>query len=251
MSTASGRFDMEGYCTLLQTLIDRGYKAVDFQSADPLRQHLILRHDVDMSIAAALRMAEAEARLGLHAVYFVLLRTEFYNVWSGSGRADLKSISGLGHKIGLHLDASLYDDTEEAIEGAAAVECGALEQVIGQSVGTISFHRPARKLRGRPGMLAGRRHAYEPEFFTGMGYCSDSRGGWHYGHPLDHPSVKENKALQLLTHPIWWQSPAMEPQHRLQRFLRSREALLDRELELNCGIHTAKQTSHDQDTDSF
>ena len=47
-------------------------------------------------------------------------------------------------------------------------------------------------------------HTYEPKFVKDIGYCSDSRGGWHHGHPLSHSSVKEGKALQLLTHPIWW-----------------------------------------------
>jgi len=53
-----------------------------------------------------------------------------------------------------------------------------------------------------------------------MGYCSDSRGAWHHGHPLDHPAVAEGRALQLLTHPIWWTTGAgRDPAATLERFL--------------------------------
>ncbi|MEM8970657.1 MAG: hypothetical protein AAGD43_01155 [Pseudomonadota bacterium] len=230
-------FDLDGYCKLLRSLLSRGYEVVDFHTLDPQRQHLILRHDIDMSIAAAQRVAEVEAELGLRSIYFVLLRTELYNVWSDIGRKQLKHIAELGHEVGLHLDLSLYDDTEKAIENAARSECDALELVTEKPVRTISFHRPAKALQGRPGKLAGRRHAYEPTFFSEIGYCSDSRGGWHYGHPLEHPSVRDRKALQLLTHPIWWQSPAMAPEDRLCSFLREKFVLLDLELANNCSTH--------------
>lgn len=230
-------FDLNGYCALLCSLLARGYEVVDFHSLDQQRQHLILRHDIDMSIDAAARMAEAESELGLSSTYFVLLRTELYNVWSDTGRKQLKRIIQLGHEVGLHLDASLYNHTEAAIEHAARSECDALELVIEDPVRCISFHRPAAALQGRPGKLAGRRHAYEPTFFSEIGYCSDSRGGWHYGHPLEHPSVRDCRALQLLTHPIWWQSPAVAPEDRLRGFLHEKFVFLDLELANNCSAH--------------
>ena len=52
--------------------------------------------------------------------------------------------------------------------------------------------------------LADRRNTYESKFFKEIGYCSDSRGGWHHGSPLDHAALGEGRALQLLTHAIWW-----------------------------------------------
>jgi hypothetical protein len=70
-----------------------------------------------------------------------------------------------------------------------------------------------------------------------MGYCSDSRGGWYHGHPLDHPSVAQGRALQLLTHPVWWTLPAGEATAKLKRFLLERYQLLDEELASQCQIH--------------
>ena len=58
----------------------------------------------------------------------------------------------------------------------------------------VSFHRPAPELLGHAAPLGGRAHAYQPRFFSDMGYCSDSRGRWGHGHPLEHPAVAEGRA---------------------------------------------------------
>ena len=36
---------------------------------------------------------------------------------------------------------------------------------------------------------------------------SESRGEWKHGFPWDHKAVAEGRALQLLTHAIWWVGP--------------------------------------------
>ena len=230
-------FTLDSYEALIRDLLDRGYEPVDFESADPAAEHLILRHDIDMSIEAAQRLAAVEADIGVVATYFVLLRTELYNPWSDHGRRQLDVIAEQGHEIGLHLDASLYPDNWAALEAAAEEECSVLEALVGKPVRTISFHRPATTLLGRVGTLAGRRHAYEPRYFSEMGYCSDSLGAWQHGAPLDHPAITAGTALQLLTHPIWWVGEAASPQKRLRQFLSTREGKLDRALAENCAVH--------------
>lgn len=230
-----GDFSVEGYAALLTALLAEGYDGRDFARAEPASRHLILRHDLDMSIAAALPIAEAERNLGLTATYFVLMRTEMYNPFSRAARQGLDRLAALGHEIGLHFDAAAYDGA--AADDEVAAECALLEDLTGRPVETVSFHRPAPALLGREGRVGGRRHAYEPRFFREMGYCSDSRGGWHHGHPLDHPAVKEGRALQLLTHPIWWSGRPASPTERLDRFLAERLDILDRSLAENCETH--------------
>lgn len=228
-------FTLDGYRALMAAFRERGYAAVRYEDADPDARHLLLRHDLDMSIQAAVPVAETEAAQGLTAHYFVLLRSEMYNPWTPAAKADLGRIAGLGHRIGLHLDAAVYGEEDGALEDAAQTECAVLETVIGAPVEVISFHRPAPALQGRAGTLAGRRHAYEPRFFSEMGYCSDSRGAWHHGHPLDHEAVKAGRAMQLLTHPIWWDAEAGDgPVATLDRFVATRQRLLHRELAANC-----------------
>jgi len=236
-SSARG-FSPEGYAALLAALRARGYTAQSYHDARPEARHFILRHDLDMSIAAALPIAAAESVAGLRATYFVLLRTEMYNPFSAEARRMLDDIRGLGHEIGLHLDAALYADDAAALDRAAAAECDVLERILDAPVRVISFHRPARALLGLPQTLAGRTHAYQPRFFSEMGYCSDSRGAWHHGHPLDHEAVATGRALQMLTHPLWWTAPAdRTPEARLRDFLNARTDHLDHELAAHCDVH--------------
>lgn len=234
-SAGMGNFTLEGYRALISAFLERGYTVRDFAEADPEERHLVLRHDLDMSIQAALPIAEIEAELGASASYFVLVRTEMYNPFSAAGRRDLERLLTFGHRIGLHFDASLYPADWPSLEPTAATECGVLEAIVGRSVKAISFHRPAPGLLGRPEDLAGRLHTYQPRFFKEMGYCSDSCGEWRFGHPLDHEAVAAGRALQLATHPIWWAAgPDETVRGKLDRFALQRFDLLRAELARNC-----------------
>ena len=234
----SADFNLDAYGALLDAFASRGYTPRGYDDAEPAQRHLVVRHDLDMSITAALPLAEAEQARNISATYFVLVRTEMYNPFSSEAVAGLRRLTALGHMIGLHLDASLYTG-RQALEDGAAAECASLESLLGVRVPVVSFHRPALEFQGDARPIAGRPHAYQPRFFAEMGYCSDSRGRWAHGHPLEHKAVAEGRALQLLTHPIWWQGQAAEPQARLDRFLDTRLETLDRELAANCDVYAA------------
>ncbi len=228
-------FTLVGYEALIGELLARGYQVRGYDNVDPKKSDLILRHDLDMSLDAALPIAEIERRLNAKSHFFVLIRTEMYNIFSTRAVQAIRHLQSLGHEIGLHLDASFYGDEASSLEAGARAECDVLEQVTGAPIRIISFHRPAKSLLGYAGMLAGRPHAYEPRFFSEIGYCSDSRGDWHHGHPLSHAAVRERRALQLLTHPIWWQSDGADGAVAiLNRFVDERVALMRDELAANC-----------------
>ena len=236
--TAPGDFTPDAYAALLDQFVARGYQVRGYADALPDQAHLILRHDLDMSIQAARATADIEAKRGMKAHYFVLMRTEMYNPWSAQGRADLGAIADAGHDIGLHLDASLYPDDLDALDDACATECDALAQVLGRPVNIVSLHRPQAGLLGLKRSLGGRPHSYQPRFFRDIGYCSDSRGAWRHGHPCDHPAVAEGRALQLLTHPIWWSSDG-DAIAKLESFASVRDKLLRSELAANCEPYRA------------
>jgi hypothetical protein len=232
------QFSPAAYAALIKNLRACGYEACGFAEAEIVKRHLIVRHDVDFSLAAALSMAENERALNLSSTYFILLRTEFYNPLSGEGLAALRKILELGHAIGLHFDAALYP--ADRVEEEAGRECALLEAALGRPVALVSFHRPAPNLIGQADRLAGRINAYGGRFVREIGYCSDSRGAWRHGSPLDHPAVAEGRALQLLVHPFWWTEPMLPPEERLRRFLAERASFLDRELARHCLIHTPR-----------
>jgi hypothetical protein len=228
-------FSLPGYTGLIEAFMARGYAVTDYADVDVAKPHLVLRHDVDMDLERALLMAEEEARIGVKSHYYVLLRTEMYNLFSRRANEVMRRMLELGHRVGLHFDASLYAPERGALEAAAAMECRILEEVLGQPVETITFHRPAPMLQGLAGLFAGRLHGYDPRFFSDIGYCSDSEGRWRFGHPLDHQAVQSGRAMQLVTHPIWWCAhPNEEVIPKLQRFLAGRSDTMTREVSLNC-----------------
>jgi hypothetical protein len=236
-------FTAPGYAAILRCFLDLGYDVRAFETAQNDARHLVLRHDIDMSIQAASTIAEIESDLGLKATYFVLLRSDLYNPFSSENLLSLKQIAAMGHDVGLHFDASLYAADRKSLEQAASRECTILEALLEQRVRTISFHRPSEALLGLPGMIAGRRHTYEPYFFREMGYCSDSRGEWAYGHPLNHPEIGKGRALQLLTHPIWWTgSDSIDRIARLNSLRIGRDRSFAEALAANCEPYRAAIT---------
>ena len=230
-------FSPASYAKLIAALRERGYAPRGYADADPKAKHLIVRHDVDYSLDAANAMAKQESEIGFASTYFVLLRTEFYNLLSAEGLVALRSIASHGHTIGLHFDAALYSTDSKVLESAIAHECGLLETALGKPVTVLSFHRPAPQFVGAQDRIAGRINAYGQKFVREMGYCSDSRGAWHHGAPLDHPAVREGRGLQLLVHSFWWTEPMLPPEERLRRFIAERATFLDRELARHSNVH--------------
>jgi hypothetical protein len=216
---------------LIESFRSRGYEVQDFFTANADSRHLILRHDIDVSLDAALEMAAIEAALGVKATYFARVTGEFYNLFAPSGVTALRRLIALGHEVGLHFDAALLDDRFEVLDAEATKECAWLESLADAPVRILSFHRPAKSLLGYDRALAGRVNTYAPRYFHDIGYCSDSRGAFHHGEPLAHAAIAAGKALQLLIHPIWWGEPTgAEVSERLEAFIERHAAVMRRAL---------------------
>lgn len=236
-------FSWAGYRALVNAFLAKGYQAKLFSEMDVAQSHLVLRHDIDFSLEAAVDIGRIESEIGVRAHYYVLLQTEFYNLCSPKDWVRVKSLSEMGHDVGLHFDASRYQADLGTLEKAVERECGILESIIGREVTSLSFHRPSQTLLGLENELAGRQHAYQPKYFSDIAYVADSRGLFRYGHPLDHEAFKSKMAMQLLTHPIWW--PEVDVENKMwliDSLLESREQLLLSEAIANCKPYAAHRS---------
>ena len=74
-------FELEHYRELLDAARAGGYRFAFFDR-EPAPGDLLLRHDVDLSLDAALTLAELEAEASAHATYFLMTRSVFYNLAS-------------------------------------------------------------------------------------------------------------------------------------------------------------------------
>ena len=189
-----------------------------------------VRHDVDVDLTRALRMAEIEREHSVPASYMIMNASLMYTLRNGPSKRTLQQIQSLGHEVGLHFDCpdELRCETgnltqlENQIESA----CSQLEDCIGRPVRSLSFHRPISWLMRGPLLIGSRVNAYARELMDW--YLSDSKGCWREGEPL--PKLREPKGsrLQLLMHPIWWSDTHLPPVERLEEFVKEKTRGLTR-----------------------
>jgi hypothetical protein len=200
-------FDLDHYVELLGAARAGGYRFAFFDR-EPQPGDLLLRHDVDMSLEAAVAMAELEAERDVAATYFLMTRSDFYNLDARSGVAALDRLRELGHRIGLH---GVYPD-------AALDAC--FDPV-------VAWHTPAPEYMSAP--LPGAVNVMQPGYFDPARYRSESNQHWRSGCPHAELAAGAFDWLQLLVHPEIWvydgatMRETMESQLDAERELRRRQ----------------------------
>ncbi len=173
-----------------------------FQKLKKRERFMLLRHDVDFSLDYALKMAKAEAEHGLHATYFVLLHSPYYNALSEPNVSIIRNISELGHEIGLHYDPLFLPVSSTKAFTRIEEETRLLANITGKKITSIAPHNgtdlPKMKTNRLLGFLNGRGSQISKTAF----YISDSVQNWRLGCMCNH--IDKEKRLQILTHPIWW-----------------------------------------------
>ena len=208
-------FIVEEYSDLIQGFIDAGFFISQFseieQNLSGESPFLLLRHDVDIDLRAALEMARVENRMNVKSTYFVCLRSPFYNPLSSFNSNILEEIHALGHNIAAHLDLKIHNN--DFLKARKEIET--LQHFYPfVDGGIISLHHP-----GNINELIGNIQSLPTEIDTLYGpilrgnieYISDSTGQWRFGHPYNSKAYLERKPLQLLTHPIWWTEERYRP----------------------------------------
>lgn len=224
----SGDFSYDYYRQLIDTLEShfelRTLSAYPEHRSNSSRAAFI-RHDVDICLEEALRLAYFEHELGISTTYMVLPESPLYDL--EAQRDLLLEIQALGHEVGLHCDLGIRttrDQTEDParnVEGLGPAERATVDEARSRlealgidSVESISFHRPAEQLLGGPPAIEGMVNAYSSELLTS--YISDSGGRWREGPPIDSVrTASDADSLQLLTHPVWWGYEHEPPLDRL------------------------------------
>ena len=174
-------FDLDHYGELLEAATSR-YRFVHFDH-EPQPGDLFLRHDVDLSLAAALELAELEHAAGATATYFLMTRSVFYNLASAEGVSAVARLRELGHGVGLHAVHPHLD-------------------LDGRFDPVVAWHNPDPDFMREP--LEGAVNVMADPFFDPGHYRSDSNQHWRSGCPHAALEAGEFEWLQLLTHPEIW-----------------------------------------------
>lgn len=208
-------FSFAHYTSTLAAYLSEKYVFTTFTGVGAARDSrtglVLLRHDVDKSVAKALDMARIETALGISATYFIRVHSNYYNPFGHVCYRQIKEIISLGHQVGLHTE--FYDAAKISGEDPMEMfrrEIKVIENVIDAVCPCYSLHRTSgsstieeikactsriREEIKLPG-------AYDREFQAGFKYLSDSSGIWREGCFCGHTG-KHNR-LHLLTHPDWW-----------------------------------------------
>ena len=176
-------FDLTHYAEILEAAQAGGYRFAFFDTP-PEPGTVILRHDVDLSLDAALRLAEVEADAGAAATYFLMTRSEFYNLDSQSGEDAVDRLRRLGHRVGLHA-VWPYVDRDDRFDPV------------------LAWHNPDPEyMRDPVEELVNVMEAPWADV-----YRSDSNQHWRQGCPHEELAAGAFERLQLLTHPEIWVYP--------------------------------------------
>jgi hypothetical protein len=178
-------FDLGHYTELLDAAHAGRYRWAGFDH-EPEPDDLFLRHDVDLSLDAALRMARLEHTRGAAATYFLMTESVFYNLDSSEGRAAIDELRSLGHAVGLHAIHPRFerDDRFDPV---------------------MAWHNPDPEYVFEP--VDGAVNVMQAPWFTKGRYRSDSNQHWRDGCPHDELRAHAFEWLQLLVHPEIWVYP--------------------------------------------
>jgi hypothetical protein len=175
-------FDLDHYRELLRSIRDGGYRLAGFD-APPEAGVVILRHDVDLSLEAAIELAAVEADEGAWSTYFLMTRSVFYNLSSHEGERALARLRELGHRVAHHAvwPSVDLDDRFDPV---------------------VAWHNPDPDYMTAP--IDGATNVMAPPWFDPEHYRSDSNQGWRHGCPHEELARGGFEWLQLLTHPEIW-----------------------------------------------
>jgi len=200
-------FDLDHYRELLDAARTGGYRFTHFDHP-PTTGDVLLRHDVDLSLDAAIRMAEVEHEADAGATYFLMTRSEFYNLDSPSGDAAIERLRGLGHRVGVHA-VWLQVDRDRRFDAL------------------LAWHNPDPEYMHAE--IEGAVNVMRPPFFEQGHYRSDSNQHWRHGCPDSELAAGSFAWLQLLIHPEIWAYAGSTMRETMESFLDAdREVRLER-----------------------
>lgn len=233
-------FSFEHYREMLKLIKNKGYKSTFYDEECDGKQ-VIIRHDVDLDLDAALEISKIESELGMKSVYFIWIGSPFYNIFETRYKKVIEEIIKGGHEIGIHYDETAYVcESKEDLIAYIDRESKIFKTYFDIDIKTVSFHRPSNYILDSDVSCGKYINTYSKRFFKEFFYISDSRGQWKNGCLCSVLSKEDPEKIQLLTHPIWWKEKSLSNQERLTEFLQYKLRKMDADISDNITIYDKK-----------
>lgn len=212
-------FTYRAYDYMLDLIKEKGYIFCNYMNYGQFNKPVILRHDIDFSLEKAIKFARLEYNKFIKSTYFVLLSTDFYNVFSKKSYEILREIKDMGHDIGLHFDEKRYEISDpKDLEFWVNKEKFHLEELLNCTISVVSMHRPSRWILGSDIRFKEVINTYSKIFIGEFKYLSDSRMFWRE----DVINIVEKELydkLHILTHPFWYCENSEAINKKLMEFI--------------------------------
>ena len=234
--------NIESYIDLMKLLNDNEYATVKYNEIEMYDKYIIIRHDVDIDLNYAYKMALIEHQHSCKSTFFIMLHNPLYNTLTKDCILILKKILELGHSIGLHFDPTFYDiKTENELINKVKYEVNTFSYFLNNKVNYISFHQPLPEYLNKDYFIKDIfESVYNSKYFTDIRYISDSMGQWREESIIDLIRKNKTRKIQFLSHPaLWFNSNKLILKNRLKAVISSQIA--NKEDELRKSINNYKK----------
>lgn len=199
-----GEYSREAYEAIVRAAL-ADYRFGSFMDPRAVEPVIYLRHDVDYSLDVAVDLARINNALGVSATFFVLLRSEAYNVLSPASSRSVHQLNELGQHVGMHFTPVQPVADPRRLEDLVSSDYEVLSRNFPFMLPCFAWHNPTAELLNeqRELSIGGLLNVYSPKFMTGMSYFSDS----NFRNSAEDllAAVKSRvPRLQLLLHPLNW-----------------------------------------------
>lgn len=215
------KFTYEAYLNLVDRLKKKNYAFANYHNYRQYDRCVVLRHDIDYDISKAVKLAEIEQMGGVVSTYFMLLTSDFYNIFSKESLKGIQKIIDCGHEIGLHFDEVRYSEQNNDLVSVSRyikTEAEILGQAINRKIDVVSMHRPSKGLLESDLEIPGLINTYNYMFFREFKYLSDSRRRWR--EPIEEiVDSNQYNRIHLLTHAFWYNDEECDIHDSVSRFI--------------------------------
>ncbi len=192
----TSRWTLDEYRQLVLQLAERGLEFIRLSEYAGQVPGVWIRHDVELSLSAALGMAEVEADLGVQSSYFICVESPFFEAQAELVAETIEGLVATGREVSFHLVLSTDSDSIRHRLRQFCEHFTMMEPV------ALTYHAPGVSVEVLARAPLGRM-VYHQLADGVSNYFSDSTGRWRWGDPRE-AYLPEGATIQLLTHPFWW-----------------------------------------------
>jgi hypothetical protein len=204
-----------GYLKVLDSLLELGFSSnIDPITASTREKEIVLRHDIDFDLEAAVAVGAMDRSRGYSSMFFVMADCEFYSISTRAGRGALEELRNQGHSVGIHWDYRNYSSVPERAKSQFQLNLSMIEQVTQERISYSSQHMPTSSvdsaLLAPPSIV----DMYSPLVMDNFAYISDSSMLWRSKNIFE--LMQTSKKIVFLAHPLWWFYPGNQANDKLQ-----------------------------------